>query len=144
MFQGYTGAPWCKHGAGADNSCSELYNKARANVPEVGNIRKATSESRHPRDSRITFTLGLPRLFILEPLSWASKSLLFWTVGAGMCRSSAKLGEWGRRGGERFLQTPAEVDYGRRRVEDWKGHFLRADWEAASPSLLSAIKNAVS
>lgn len=83
--QGYTGAPRYKRGAGADNSCSELYNKARASVPEA-DIRKATSGSRHPRDSRKPFTLGLLGLFFLGPLSWASRSLLFWTVGEGSVR----------------------------------------------------------
>lgn len=40
----------------------------------------------------------------------------------------AKLGSWGRGGGEQFLRTPAEVGYGRQRVQDRKGRFLGAGW----------------
>lgn len=61
-------------GAGADSACSELYSNARARVPEVDNTRKATSGSRHPRDSRKPFTVGLSGLFFSGPLSWHRKA----------------------------------------------------------------------
>lgn len=66
--------------------------------PEQVFQKLSTSGSRHPRDSRKPFTLGLSGLFILGPFSWASKSLPFWTGVGGMCRSAAKLGGWGRTG----------------------------------------------
>lgn len=129
MVQSYTGAPRYKRGAGADNACSELYNKARASVPEVDNIWKATSGSRHPRDSRKPFTLRLSGLLFLGPLSWASKSLPFWTVGEGRAGGWLSLAGGEEEGREQFFRTPAEVGYGRQRVqEDRKGRFLGAGW----------------
>lgn len=107
--QGYTGAPRYKRGAGADHSCSELYNRARASVPEVDNFRKATSGSRHPRDSRKPFTLGISGLFFLGPVSLPLKRLLFRAVGEG------RAGGWLSRAGgdEEGRAVPSDPSRGR-------------------------------
>lgn len=73
----YTGAPHYMRGAGADESCSELYKKARTNVPEVDIWKQA------PQGLQKTLTLGLSGLFIRGLFSRASKSLLFLERGGG-------------------------------------------------------------
>lgn len=85
-FQGYRGAPKYKHGVGSSNSCSEFYNKARASVPEI-DISKATSGSRHSRDSRKPF----PRTFTALRFQTSCLGIEkppFLDVGRGMCRST--------------------------------------------------------
>lgn len=125
-FQGYRGAPRYEHEVGSSNSCSELYNKARASVPEI-DISKATSGSRHSKDSRKPFSRTFTALRFETSFLGIEKPP-FLDVGRGTCRSTAKLGRKERRGGgKRFFQTPAEVDSGRRSVHDRKGLFLGID-----------------
>lgn len=112
-----TETPSTNTGAGVDNSFSEFYKKARASVPEVDKIRKQLLE---------TGTQGIPENPSLSGLQgssfWGTQKSPF-LVGKGRdMHVSGHAGRVGKRR-ERFLRTPAEVDYGRRRVQDRKGHF---------------------